>query len=226
MSRSLTRKEKQAKTRSSLLRSAAKLICRKGITEASVDDIAGDAGYTKGAFYANFKSKEEMFLVMLDERYAKELERLEAHLPGGDEPVEEVRESAEDFIQFVRSDPEWPRLYFEFVVYAARNHEFREELATRNRAMRERIAAVIRNWASEFPSQPPFPYEDIATMLFCLADGFLIQRLVEPDTDDDLYATMNTTLFRGIAASAMDVDLEALAEAYDEAKSRKAGAGR
>jgi AcrR family transcriptional regulator len=224
MSKTMTRKEKQERTRSSLLRSAAKLICRKGITDASVDDIAMDAGYTKGAFYANFKSKEEMFLVMLDKAYAEELDRLEAHLPG-EEHVEEVRESAEDFMQFVRSDPEWPRLYFEFVAYAARNPEFREELATRNRSMRERIAEVIRRWTADFEKEPPFPYEDIAMMLFCLADGFLVQQLVEPDVDDSLYATMNTTLFKGIVASALGLDLQALSEAQ-EASSRKAGAGR
>jgi AcrR family transcriptional regulator len=225
MSPALTRKEKQAKTRSALLSSAAKLICRKGITEASVDDVASDAGYTKGAFYANFKSKEELFLVMLDERYAAELERLEAHLPGEGAPSEEVRASAQDFIRFVRSDPEWPKLYFEFVVYAARNPEFREELATRNRAMRERIAEVIRNWSADFPAQSPFPYEDVAMMLFCMADGFLIQQLIEPDTDTELYSTMNATLFNGIAASALGLDLQELADAQ-EANSRKAGAGR
>jgi AcrR family transcriptional regulator len=214
VSRTLTRKEKQANTRSALLRSAAKLICRKGITEASVDDISSDAGYTKGAFYANFKSKEEMFLVMLDEAYAEELERLEAHLPGEGAPAEEVRESAEDFLQFVRSDPEWPRLYFEFVVYAARNPEFRDELATRNRAMRERIAQVIenwrRNWGEEPDVHPPFPFEDIAQMLFCMADGFLIAQMVDPDIDERLYGTMNATLFRGIAATAMGLDPQAL----------------
>ena len=220
MSRILSRKEKQAKTRSALLSSAAKLICRKGITEASVDDISSDAGYTKGAFYANFKSKEEMFLVMLDEAYAEELARLESNLPG-EQHAEEVRQSAEDFIRFVRADPEWPRLYFEFVVYAARNPEFRQELATRNRAMRERIAEVIRNWTAGFQGDPPFPYEDIATMLFCLADGFLIQQLVEPDVDDRLYATMNTTLFRGIVASALDLDLESLAEADGDSASQQ-----
>jgi AcrR family transcriptional regulator len=224
MSKTLTRKEKQERTRSSLLSSAAKLICRKGITEASVEDIATDAGYTKGAFYANFKSKEEMFLVMLDKAYAEELERLEAHL-SGEAHVEEVRRSAEDFLQFVRADPEWPRLYFEFVAYAARNPEFRDELATRNRAMRDQIAEVIRRWTADFDGDPPFPYEDIATMLFCLADGFLVQQLVEPNTDPALYATMNTTLFKGIVASAIDLDVEALAQAQ-EAKSRKAGAGR
>jgi AcrR family transcriptional regulator len=225
MSPALSRKEKQAKTRSALLRSAAKLICRKGITEASIDDVAADAGYTKGAFYANFKSKEEMFLVMLDQAYAEELERLEAHLPGEGDRADEVRRSAEDFLDFVRSDPDWPRLYFEFVVYAARNPEFREELATRNRAMRERMAEVIRNWAADLSAQAPFPYEELALMLFCMADGFLIQQLIEPDTDEEVYATMNTTFFRGVGASALGLDLEALGQAH-EAKSRKAGAGR
>jgi AcrR family transcriptional regulator len=216
MSPALTRKEKQAKTRSALLRSAAKLICRKGIGEASVEDISTDAGYTKGAFYANFKSKEEMFLVMLDERYAAELERLEAHLPGEGAPAEEVRASAEDFLRFIRADPDWPRLYFEFVVYAARNPEFRDELATRNRAMRERIAQVIenwrRNWGADPDVDPPFPFEDIAQMLFCMADGFLIAQLVEPEIDEALYATMNATLFRGIAATALGLDLEPVSQ--------------
>jgi AcrR family transcriptional regulator len=219
MSPHLTRNEKQAKTRSALLKSAAKMICRKGITEASVDDVAKDAGYTKGAFYSNFKSKEELFLVMLDEKYAAELERLEAHLPGEGAPADEVRESADDFIRFARSDPDWPRLYFEFVVYAARNPEFRQELATRNRAMRERVAQVIRNWAADFSAQPPFPYEDLAMMLACMANGFLVQQLVEPETEEALYGTMNATFFRGIAASAMGLDLDAMEEAQ-EARSR------
>jgi AcrR family transcriptional regulator len=225
MKRTLTRKEKQAKTRSALLSSAARLICRKGITEASIDDVAADAGYTKGAFYANFKSKEELFLVMLDEKYASELERLEASLPGEGAPAEEVRASAEDFIRFAWADSEWPKLYFEFTTYAARNPEFREELATRNRAMRERIAEIIRHWAEDFPSEPPFPYEDIAMMLHWMVDGFLMGRLIEPSLNEELYGTMVATFFKGIGATAIGLDLEALAEAYD-ANSRKAGAGR
>jgi AcrR family transcriptional regulator len=221
----LTRKEKQERTRSSLLRSAAKLICRQGITEASIEEIAADAGFTKGAFYANFKSKEEMFLVMLDEKYEAELERLEAHLPGEGVPADEVRESAEDFIRFVRSDPEWTKLYFEFVAYAARNEEFRQELATRDRAMQQRMADVIRAWASDFPGEPPFSYEDLAKMLFSMGNGFLMTQLIEPDLNEELYGTMNATFFRGVAASALGLDLEEMVEAQ-EARSRSTGAGR
>jgi len=219
VSPTLTRKEKQAKTRSALLESAAKLICRKGITEASIDDVASDAGYTKGAFYANFKSKEELFLVMLDQRYADELERLEAGLPGDGAPADEVRESAEDFIRFVGSDPQWSRLYFEFVTYAARNPEFRQELATRDRAMREGVAEIIRKWAADLPGDPPFPYEDLAMMLFCMADGFLMAQLKEPELSEELYGTMMATFFQGVAASGLGLDLDALTAAQ-EASSR------
>ncbi|HEX3562611.1 MAG TPA: TetR/AcrR family transcriptional regulator, partial [Solirubrobacterales bacterium] len=169
MSSVLTRKEKQAKTRSALLSSAAKLICRKGISDASVEDIATDAGYTKGAFYANFKSKEELFLVMLDEKYAAELERLESGLRGDGVPSEEVRAAAEDFIRFAWSDPQWPRLYFEFTTYAARNRDFRGELVTRDRKIREQMAEVYRRWAVELGVEPPMPIEDLTMMTFCMA---------------------------------------------------------
>jgi AcrR family transcriptional regulator len=225
MSSVLTRKEKQAKTRSALLSSAARLICRKGISDASVEDIATDAGYTKGAFYANFKSKEELFLVMLDEKYAAELERLESGLRGDGVPSEEVRAAAEDFIRFAWSDPQWPKLYFEFTTYAARNRDFREELVTRDRRIREQMAEVYRRWAVELGVEPPMPIEDLTMMTFCMANGFLMGQLIEPKLGEELYGTMMATFFRGVAASAIGLDLESLAKAH-EANSRKAGAGR
>ena len=73
----LTRKEKQAHTRACLMNSAAKVFAMRGLQQASIDEVAEDAGFTKGAFYANFKSKEELFLAMLDERFAKRIADIE-----------------------------------------------------------------------------------------------------------------------------------------------------
>ena len=198
-----TRRQKQAETRSSLLRSASKLFCRHGLEGASVEDVAQDAGYTKGAFYSNFKSKEELFLVMLDEKFAAELERVDRELAGTGEPDAEARHAAEDFVRQIGSDPEWPRLYFEFVAYAARNEEFRQELATRHRALRARLTDVYRRWSADFPAAPPLPMEDIAAMTDFMADGFILDKLVDPDLDDDLYATMLAIFFRGLQAMAL-----------------------
>jgi AcrR family transcriptional regulator len=221
----LTRAERKAETRAALLDSAARLFSRRGLEGTSVDQIAADAGYTKGAFYANFKSKEQLFLVMLDEKYAAELERFEAGLPGDGLPAEEVRAAAEDFIRFVWSDPSWPKLYFEFVAYAVRHPRFRKELAERDRALRERMSAVIRAASQNFPADPPLPADDLAIMLFCMANGFLMGQLLEPELSGELYGTMQATFFRGLAASALGLDVEGMVQAQ-EARSRRAGAGR
>lgn len=199
-----TRREKQAQTRASLLRSAASAFRRRGLEGASVDQVAQEAGYTKGAFYAHFKSKEELFLVMLDERFAAEIERLDRVLAGDRGPGDEARDAAQQFIASVHSDPEWPKLYFEFAAYAARNEGFRRELATRQRALRERIVEIYRRWSADFPAEPPLPLADIATMTLVMADGFKLGQLIDPELDDEHYATMLAVFFRGLQAMALD----------------------
>jgi AcrR family transcriptional regulator len=197
--KALTRREKQQRTRTSLLRAATSIVCKEGIDGASIDQVAQAAGYTKGAFYANFKSKEELFLVMLDERFARELERLDQALAGIENPAQEARAAAADFIHFA-GDEDWPRLYFEFVAYAARNEEFRQELATRQQAMRERLVKVYDRWLRAYGTEPTLPLAQVAAMTYFMADGFLVDRLIEPSLSEDLYATMLSVFLRGLEA--------------------------
>jgi AcrR family transcriptional regulator len=193
-----TRAERQAATRAALLRSASRLICRHGLHGASIDHIAAEAGYTKGAFYANFHSKESLFLVMLDEKFAAELERLETAMAGVGEPAEEARQAAEGFLGYLNRDPEWPRLYQEFAAHAARNDAFRAELAERQRALRARMADLFARWASAYGVEPALPHADVAAMTFFMADGFLLDRIIDPELDDGLYATMVEVFLRGL----------------------------
>lgn len=197
----MTRREKQQRTRSSLLKAATKLFCSRGLEGASVDEVSQAAGYTKGAFYANFKSKEELFLVMLDERFAQELERIDRALSGSEEPHTEARAAAADFIHFA-GDEEWPRLYFQFVAHAARDDEFRQELATRQQAMREKLAETFARWKQglDADGDAPLPLGDITAMIYCMADGFLVDRMIEPGLSEDLYERMIDVFLRGLQA--------------------------
>ena len=199
----LTRREKQQRTRKALLEAAAAVFCERGLEGASVDEVAQAAGYTKGAFYANFKSKEELFLVMLDERFAEELERLDKALAGTQEPQEEARAAAADFIHFA-AEEDWQKLYFQFVAHAARNEDFRQELATRHRAMRARIAEILQRWKQGTGKKPPVPIGEITAMMSFMADGFLVDRIVEPELDEDLYTTMVGVFLRGLDAMALE----------------------
>jgi AcrR family transcriptional regulator len=197
-----TRAERQAATRDALLRAASHLIGALGIHGASIDRIAAAAGYTKGAFYANFTSKEELFLVMLDQKFDAELERLETAMPGSGEPAQEARQAAEQFLSFLDRDPEWPRLYQEFAAHAARNEQFRAEFADRQRALRARMAELFTRWAAAYGVQPPLPPEEVAAMTFVMADGFLIDRIIDPELDDGLYAAMIETFLAGLMGMA------------------------
>ena len=72
--------------------------------------------------------------------------------------------------------------------------------------MRERVAKVYQRWLEGFGKVSPLPIEDIAAMTFCMADGFLVDRLIEPGLSDELYATMLTVFVRGLEAISQERD--------------------
>jgi AcrR family transcriptional regulator len=197
-----TRAARAATTRAALLRSASRSICERGMHGASIDLIAERAGYTKGAFYAHFASKEALFLAMLEDKFAADLERMSAAMAGSGEPTEEARQAAVDFLRYVDRDPEWPRLYQEFAAHAARNEGFRVEFAERQRTLRAGMAELFARWAASFGVKPTVIPTDVAAMTFFMADGFLIDRIIDPELDDGLYARMVEVFLLGLMATA------------------------
>jgi AcrR family transcriptional regulator len=204
-----TRKEQQAETRTRLMRAAVRMFCERGLEKASVEDVSREAGYTKGAFYANFRSKEELFLAMMDEKFAAEIERLDEALPSDDPVEDQIRNASVDYIRVVHSDPDWPRLFNEFAALATRDEQFREEFMTRYRAMRNRITELYRRYMNELGmEEPPIPLEQIVLATFCLANGFLTEQMLDPEVKDEEYGTMIITYFRGIGALLEEQDPE------------------
>jgi AcrR family transcriptional regulator len=177
------------------------VFARRGLQQASIDEVAEDAGFTKGAFYANFKSKEELFLAMLDERFAKRIADIERVIAGEGSTAQKAQRAGDEFVRMIRADPEWERLFFEFCAYAARDEEFREELLTRYRAMRDRIAAALEAHAGELGKEATLPFEQVALMSSVMANGFALEKLLEGDAvADELYGTMLMVFFAGLDA--------------------------
>ena len=200
-----TRKEKQAETRRCLLRSASKLFALRGLQNTSIDDVAEDAGYTKGAFYANFDNKEALFLEMLDERFAERTEEIRRLLAGDGTDEEKAMQAGDDFARMLRSDPEWQRLLFEFTAYAIRNGDFRRELLARRRVLRETVAAALRERAEQLGIDPTVPIDQVAQMAGAMAAGFAVERLLEGDQiPDEMFGTMLLVFFAGLRALAAE----------------------
>jgi len=203
-----TRAEKQLQTRQRLLSSAASVFARRGLRGASIDEIAAEAGFTKGAFYANFKSKQELFLSMLEQRFAERLSQLEALTGGGQRLEERARSAGGEFARYLSADPAWERLFFEFAAHAARDESFRVELVERYRALRAGMAAIFERNLAELGVRSPVPMEQLVLMTFSLANGFALERLLEPDAvPEALFGETLVLLLAGVRAMAEEQHL-------------------
>jgi AcrR family transcriptional regulator len=199
----LTRLEQQALTRTRLMRAASKVFSRKGMQGASIDEVAAEAGYTKGAFYANFRSKEELFLAMLDERFGERLGEVERAFASDESPPEQARHAAAQFAGSIRADPDHDRLFLEFASYALQNPGFREELIARFGTLRERMAVIYERRIEAYGIEPPVPVDRIVRMVIAMADGWALWSLLEPESaDDELFESMMEIFTTGIGALA------------------------
>jgi AcrR family transcriptional regulator len=84
----MTREESRLQTREKLMLAAAMMFAREGLGGASIDRIAEEAGFTKGAFYSNFDSKEDIFLQLIEATARQNIERIETALAGVSDPDE------------------------------------------------------------------------------------------------------------------------------------------
>ncbi len=196
-----TRWQRSDATRLKLLEAATDTIAELGTQRASIDAIAAAAGYTKGAFYAHFDSKEHLFLVLLELHFDAEIERLDAVLAGSGEPVAEAKHAAEGFLAKVEGEPRWRRVYLEFAAHATRNPSFRQEFARRQQALRAQMARVFERWAGDLGLVPSMPAADVAAMTMAMADGFLLNRMIDPGLPEELYGSMFELFARGLLAA-------------------------
>jgi AcrR family transcriptional regulator len=198
-----TRKERQARTRELLMASAATVAARRGIERASLDEVAERAGFTKGAVYANFSNKEELFLAMLDAHFEARLEELNRIVSTEADPDTQAREAARGLMRMLDAEPEHHRLFFEFAVHAARNEDFREQLVARYRGLRERLADLLAERAERLGIDPVVLPAEVAAMAFAMANGMALERLLEPEAvPDTLFGEMMATFFIGLRARA------------------------
>lgn len=198
----LTRKEKQAETRSRLLDAAEQVFLRRGLAGSSVEEIADQAGFSRGAFYSNFKSKDELFVELLHarvyDRYA-EMAKEAQQQPGT--PRERLRWGIER-VRDVQKDDEgsWLfRLWLECLTQATRDEEFRKLAATFWSGNRALLAKRAEETFGEVRRKPPLPPNHLATAMIALDVGLAVQHLVDPDEVPlDLYVPLFDLLFGGL----------------------------
>jgi AcrR family transcriptional regulator len=122
-------------TRRALLKSARQLFARDGFEACRIEDIASATGRTRGAFYAHFKSKEDLFFVMLEQESKQRVEEMRQLLARCRNARERTAALREFYIE-LNMDRQWAMLIFEFKLFALRHPELRAQLAGTHRRIR------------------------------------------------------------------------------------------
>jgi AcrR family transcriptional regulator len=118
----------RGETRQKLLDSALAVFARNGYERATVDEIVREAGFSKGAFYVHFESKEDLFWEMLQERIEKQQERFRAAIDT-DSTVEENEKRILGVVFDSHDDPLAPAVFLEFAAHGMRNPKVAERLS-------------------------------------------------------------------------------------------------
>ena len=205
MSPRLTRAEQRENTRGCLVKAAAKVFTRRGYEKASLDEVAEEAGFTKGAVYSNFKGKEDLFLATIDAHFEERLQSIKRVMQ--EEPDEQgtAHAAGMDFMDKLNRDPDYFALFFEFWAYAQRNPAVKRKFLPRVQRFRSALAELFEA-KSEAGLELPMPSEQLASMLIAMAAGVAMERELDPKAvPDDMYALILQFFFRGMLAESGDI---------------------
>src|SRR5215212_6813407 len=125
--RPLTRAERREQTRNDLIGAADRCFVEGGFHPTSLDQIADAAGYTKGAVYSNFASKEDLFFAVYERRAERSAETTEATIAEAPDPITGIERVSRAGVERRASvDDGWLAVFFEFWAHVLRHPELRE----------------------------------------------------------------------------------------------------
>ena len=190
-----TRKERQERTREQLVAAASRVFARRGYHQATVEEIAAEAGFSTGAVYSNFSGKEQLFLALADRQVSERVAEIEAVADAAEREDDAGAEAAAQFRTFLERDPDWPLLFYEFWSLSVRNPDLQGELAKRRDAIRDALADTLERVAAQHGFELRFPPQTLATAIAASLNGLAFERAADPEAlPDEVFAEFVTAV--------------------------------
>jgi AcrR family transcriptional regulator len=204
-----TQAERREETRELVLTAAARVFAKRGFHATSLDAIAEEAGFSRGAVYYNFADKEELFLELLDRRCAERAQDLHtvfADTPGDDVAAtsRQAQLAAQNALDAMTGDPEWRALYLEFLAHAARDSAFRRRFSKRSAEMRSALEEVVIERTRPVADALEMEPEQLAVVIDALGTGLWAHHMLHGSSavPRDLFSKALALIVDGIAARA------------------------
>jgi AcrR family transcriptional regulator len=201
-----TRLERQARTRAELVDAAERMFSEQGFDATSLNAVADTAGYTKGAVYSNFASKEDLFFAVYERRVERYLERA-GRLVAEHGTAEGMRGVVADVVSRGRDDG-WLAVFLEFWTHVLRHPEHRARFAEIHERAVAPLAANLRRLAGERRVALPADADRLAVAIFAMQTGLSLERLTRPEVADGALGVEMFDLWMGLVAGSREAPAE------------------
>ena len=194
MKKRLTRQESKAATQEKLLGAAAKLFARRGFAGASIEEIAETAGFSRGAFHANFKSKDTLFLTLVETQVktmTAEIHELVAVSKSGEETFQNLRLA---YSRCTGADKDAFLLLTEAQLYAMRNPRFGKKLSALLGSIHDELIASIKKVQEKVKSKDSVSAEQLVLIGFAFSHGMTLHSLMDPERYSDSLVSESTRI--------------------------------
>ncbi len=183
--RSRTRQtERTRATRRKLLDAAKRIFAQDGFEAARLEDIAAGAGYTRGAFYANFKSKEDIFFALFEEWVGERIETFTSAARRHSDPAEKLAALRTHYAELA-TDRRLVLISMEFKLFALRHPEAHARLRNRHRRIRASFGELFTEIMSALGKTIPIAYPAASACLGAVSQSLLLEHLLDLKTLSD-----------------------------------------
>ncbi|GAA1821958.1 TetR/AcrR family transcriptional regulator [Planosporangium flavigriseum] len=177
---------RRSETRQRMLDAAFEVFAARGFGRATVEEVCEAAGYTRGAFYSNFSSMDELFFALYEQRTAAMVALIEQTLAGTISAAQEgdLAGAVDRILASLGADSRWYAVNAEFTAHALRHPEVAAALARYRRAVRQALIPIVEAAAAggKLPAASATP-DLLARTIVAIHDGTLPQVLIEPDDE-------------------------------------------
>src|SRR5438045_663410 len=190
--------------REALLGAARRVVVRRGFRDASMDEIARQAGFSKGAVYWHFAGKEDLFFALLEERLNAPVREMIGLLRSAPPDQDMSAEANQRFVEVLERQRDLLLLDQEYWSLAVRQPALGARYAARQVELRRALGEALQARVSHLGAAiEDVPAEELATAFLALANGLGMERMVDPDAvPDHLLGTVFALVYAGLVARA------------------------
>jgi AcrR family transcriptional regulator len=181
------RADSQARTRQLVLDAAERLFVANGFAATSLDDIAREAGFSKGAVYSNFEGKTDLFFAIVEQQFEQLATQLRRAVEAEDDALSRLAAVGTWYQDFLQVEFGWTRSLPEVAALAAQDEDARQRFGRLLQAIEASITDLTAQQQESLGIRFGLPPEQVAALVVALVMGLTVRSLHDLESPPQLF---------------------------------------